>query len=94
MATLTLSGVAGAEQRDVGQWDYKSQWAARRRRQGRPGFDRTAVQLGGVDSAGPEQRDVAGVVSGSYSYIDGLGRAKKIDYAADAAGYRITGVSN
>ena len=36
----------------------------------------------------------AGVVSGSYSYVDGLGRAKKIDYAADAAGYRITGVSN
>ena len=28
MATLTLSGVAGAEQRDVGQWDNKSQWAA------------------------------------------------------------------
>ena len=35
----------------------------------------------------------AGTVSGSYSYVDGHGLTQKIDYVADANGYRVTGAT-
>ena len=36
----------------------------------------------------------AGTVAGSYSYIDGHGLTQKIDYVADANGYRVTDATN
>ena len=35
----------------------------------------------------------AGVESGSYSYVDGTGLTRKVDYQADARGFRVTGDS-
>jgi len=35
----------------------------------------------------------ASVESGSYSYVDGTGLTRKVDYQADARGFRVTGDS-
>merc|ERR1712066_380015 len=35
----------------------------------------------------------AGVESGSFSYVEGHGLTRKVDYLADASGFRVTGDS-